>query len=40
MALYRLPDGRQLDIPDTASKEELIEIQNNLAQLYPDTYSA
>jgi len=40
MALYLLPDGRQLDIPDTASKEELIEIQNNLAQLYPETYSA
>ena len=39
MALYRLPDGRQLDIPDNASKEELIEIQNNLAKLYPDTYN-
>ena len=40
MALYRLPDGRQLDIPDNASKEELIDIQNNLAKVYPDTYTA
>ena len=40
MALYRLPDGKQLDIPDNASKEELIDIQNNLAKIYPDSYTA
>jgi hypothetical protein len=38
MAQYRLPDGRILTVPDNASREELIGIQNRLSDLYPDYY--
>ena len=38
MAVYRLPDGRYLTVDDNATREELISINNQLAELYPDYY--
>ena len=38
MAVYKLPDGRYLEVDDNASREELISINNQLAELYPDYY--
>ena len=39
MAEYSLPDGRILNVPDSATQDDLINLQSQLAELYPDYYS-
>jgi hypothetical protein len=39
MALYRLPDGQTIDIPENMSDEEKREIRNTLASFYPDHFT-
>ena len=39
MAEYSLPDGRILNVPDSATQDDLINLQSQLAELYPDYYA-
>ena len=39
MAEYSLPDGRILNVPDSATQDDLINLQSQLAEHYPDYYA-
>ena len=39
MSLHRLPDGRVINIKDNLGDQELIALQNHLAELYPGYYT-
>ena len=39
MSLHRLPDGRVIEIKDNLGDQELIALQNHLAELYPGYYT-
>ena len=39
MAEYSLPDGRILNVPDSATQDDLVNLQSQLSELYPDYYS-
>ena len=38
MAEYTLPDGKILNVPDSATQEDLVNLRKNLAEIYPDHY--
>ena len=39
MSLHRLPDGRVINIKDNLGDQELIALQNHLAELYTGYYT-